>query len=390
MLHGHLECARLLLQHGARVDLLAHHGWTPLHMACMRGHATCAELLIENKSSLSITDEAGSTCLALAAASGHAAVLQLLLDRGAPADTVDQSGRTVLHCAALSGSWEAVAMLLRVGKRFATAVDAHGATPLHLCAHVAPTPACARGLAAAGPAALAVSDAQGRSPAQCSSDTAIAAVFADISDLWDASNETVHALAARGQDKALTTLPDSALTQVDAQGRTALHVAALFGQSAAVQVLLQRGLDRHAQDSAGLDAVAIAKDNGYDKIATLIAKWGEALTEDEASDEAPEPLRPVCLADLHPLPSGSDIDLDALVEYRAQLHQALEQAGGEVPAPPDYSDADHRFAAEEAWVLAELVRERAKQLAVLQRLHEIARRDLSADELARVEAAVAE
>lgn len=74
-------------------------------------------------------------------------------------------GRTALHFAAGYGNEEACELLLAGGAPPA-AVDAHGDTPLHLCAaHGHPMAAFA--LAKAAPAAVMLTNSRGNTPVEC-------------------------------------------------------------------------------------------------------------------------------------------------------------------------------------------------------------------------------
>ena len=48
---GHLDCARLLLELGAKLEARDNDGWTPLHYACMNEKLDCAQLLLEKGAS---------------------------------------------------------------------------------------------------------------------------------------------------------------------------------------------------------------------------------------------------------------------------------------------------------------------------------------------------
>ena len=45
--HGHIECVRLLLMHGADWRSVNNFGETPLHCTAMRGHVDCMQTLVQ-------------------------------------------------------------------------------------------------------------------------------------------------------------------------------------------------------------------------------------------------------------------------------------------------------------------------------------------------------
>jgi ankyrin repeat protein len=44
---GHLNIARLLIEHNTSVNLTAEYGWTALHLALKKGHLDIVRLLIK-------------------------------------------------------------------------------------------------------------------------------------------------------------------------------------------------------------------------------------------------------------------------------------------------------------------------------------------------------
>lgn len=77
---GHEEMARLLLEHGATVDLWTEDkGMTALMFAAAKGHASIVQLLLERGANLNAADDDGSTALILAVEGEHLEVVKLLL-----------------------------------------------------------------------------------------------------------------------------------------------------------------------------------------------------------------------------------------------------------------------------------------------------------------------
>jgi len=83
-LQGHVECARLLLQHGASVNAQnSADGDTPLHRAVREGHVECVKLLLE-VSLLFVNAQNsadGDTPLHRAVCEGHVECVKLLLEK---------------------------------------------------------------------------------------------------------------------------------------------------------------------------------------------------------------------------------------------------------------------------------------------------------------------
>lgn len=63
---GNATAVRMLLQHGAKVDVLNAEGDSPLHLACQRGEYYCVKLLLEAGANLNLTDSDGLTPLEVA------------------------------------------------------------------------------------------------------------------------------------------------------------------------------------------------------------------------------------------------------------------------------------------------------------------------------------
>lgn len=193
----------------ALVRLLSHgdsRGFTPLHWAVQHGGG-----------------------------SEHAA--RLLLTHGAPVDARAENGTTPLHFAVTGARWNAIKSLVEFGADM-EAEDSSGARPMHMAA--------ARGHADVVSWLLkwgndpAAPDAAGFTPAHFAS-------------LRAESAKALEALLVEGG------APVSAL---DNQNRTAMHVACAHGVEAAVLLLLPRGSNPLANDTAGLSPLDYCERHG--------------------------------------------------------------------------------------------------------------------------------
>lgn len=132
----HIDAARLLLKHGARVSQRSASGGglMPLHQAAVTSQSAMCELLLERGAQVDSLDDDRNTPLHYAAASGSAAVVKTLLRSSAQVDVEQAQGLTPAHWAAHKGHADVLSMLLGYGAPVnATAED--GATPLHMAAN---------------------------------------------------------------------------------------------------------------------------------------------------------------------------------------------------------------------------------------------------------------
>ncbi len=128
--NGHIDVARLLLEHGAFPNPVVAGCWTLLH------HTSCGDdndsvgLLLEHGADVDCVVDEGMTSLRLASLNGCVKAMQKLLEYGANVNVHMDSGPTLLHEAASYGSPEGVRLLLRHGANV-NDKDGDGWTALH-------------------------------------------------------------------------------------------------------------------------------------------------------------------------------------------------------------------------------------------------------------------
>src|ERR1039457_707419 len=92
------ERARLLVEHGAAVNVATNQGITPLlAAAAAQGNTATVRYLLDKGADLQALTEDGEDALIRAALSGDADTVKLLLDRGADAQRADKGGATALQ-----------------------------------------------------------------------------------------------------------------------------------------------------------------------------------------------------------------------------------------------------------------------------------------------------
>ena len=80
---GHVDAARVLLEHGAAVnDREKEEGWTALHWAAARGHDQVVALLLSHGADYTLRTEDGMTPLMLAMKESHDKIVQALQHAG--------------------------------------------------------------------------------------------------------------------------------------------------------------------------------------------------------------------------------------------------------------------------------------------------------------------
>jgi len=115
--------ARLLIEHGANVNVQSKQGRTPLMLASIRdGGSDIVALLLSKGADVKARDNRGDTALGLAAEVGDVAIMRLLLAKGADVTVRNHKGETPLIQASISTRPEAARLLLQRG------VDVNAAT----------------------------------------------------------------------------------------------------------------------------------------------------------------------------------------------------------------------------------------------------------------------
>lgn len=293
---GHGEVVNLLLERGADPEHKDRDGMTPLLLASYEGHEEVVELLLE--AGADVDESSGAhpsavTPLLVAAAMGHAGTVNRMLFWGAAVDGIDGEGRTALCLAAAKGSVEVVRALLDRGLD-ENHKDDLGWTPLHAAACEGHKSVCAILTERGSMARVGELDVEGRSPlilaaqeGHCSTvrllldrkspidhraydgHSALSAAAlqehreivellmrrgADT-DVRDAEGRPLlYLLVLEGRLDMATLLIEKGgvpLESKDAEGRTALHVAAWRGDLKGIELLLKYGADPNARDFDG-------------------------------------------------------------------------------------------------------------------------------------------
>ncbi|GKZ72153.1 hypothetical protein AnigIFM50267_008206 [Aspergillus niger] len=289
---GDIVIARILIQNGA--DLEAKDGtmMAPLHYACEGGHLDVMELLLNEKANVNAAGSDRRTPLICAAALGQLLATQLLLKKKASTRSVDDAAMTALHWAAYNGHTEIVDILSQK-KGLLARTNIAGRTALHLAAMKSQFAVvelllrksmplenrCLSGLTPLHYACMADN---------CEVTKLLLISGANIEAQADSDQRRpVHLAAVRGSMALLNLLCDkgASLDARDTAGDRALCVASRYGHAAAVQNLLDRGSPvclpygvRSEEDSP----LCLAAMGGHVPVVTLLLQRGaSAIKRDE-------------------------------------------------------------------------------------------------------------
>ncbi|KAL3113295.1 hypothetical protein niasHT_018910 [Heterodera trifolii] len=108
-----LELCRVLIAHGANVDLGSDSSLTPLLLACDKGSTEIVTLLVENGANLNLGDSEGMMPLMVVCRAGRIELARFLLSHGANVEQIDFSGmRFALLDAVAKGHLEVCRLLV--------------------------------------------------------------------------------------------------------------------------------------------------------------------------------------------------------------------------------------------------------------------------------------
>ncbi len=214
------------------------------------------------------TNDDGQTALHLSVFYENEDLINLLLSEGWPVDARDKKRQTPLHIAAAVGRQTAARLLLRWKAR-TDLPDENGHTPLHL-----------------------------------------AAMAGHLE-----------------QAQLLLAQPGRALIMEDAEGRTALHLAAGDAQTDMVRFLLESGANPNHRAKSGITALhEAARSLSRECINLLLEAGANPLAKDDLHRLAGD------YVGLRPNP-GSQLVEERREAIKNLLREAERKAGGETPAP---------------------------------------------------------
>ena len=281
---GDDRLASVLLKAGAKGFGLQH--------AALAGHRRVILKLLQLGASPNSTDASGDTALHVAAQAGHGPIVETLLSEGANKDLVDGLGRSPLHLATLAGSVTCVMALLAAGVNLAlrfplgvynvSALDAaaryghvhvlrtlikRGAmetvqpmkrTPLHFAAEW--NEVAAIQLLVGEGVNINVKDAEGYTPL----------LLATLEN----NAPAVQALCALGADVSLRVKTNFCFETDDF---AALDLAAYYGWTDIMNVLIKHGSDVNALSSKGYSALHKAAEGNEVGAVDVLVEAGAAI-----------------------------------------------------------------------------------------------------------------
>jgi ankyrin repeat protein len=210
---GHVDAARVLLDHGADVDTNA-FGETPLRSAYLTGHLDVMQLLLECGANPEVGNDDGWLLSHSASFQGKIDVMRLLLCHNASVNPKDKRKWTPLHCASRGGHGELVRFLLEHGADV-NARDDKDSTPLCWAA-------------------------------------------------TDGNAEVVKHLLMYGAD----------VDAIDDTNSTPLHWACTDGHVEVVKFLLEHGADVNVRDDNNSTPLRCASADGHVELVDLLLKHG--------------------------------------------------------------------------------------------------------------------
>jgi len=296
---GHVEAARVLVEHGADVSAQDEDGSTPVHRLSesYSGNVDLAWFLVEHGADVTAQDNHGETPLHRLSGSyrENMGLARFLVEHGADAAAQDKHGSTPLHrlSESYNGNVDLAWFLLEHGANV-TAQDKHGETPLHrLSGSYRGNMDLARFLVEHGADATA-QDKHGSTPLH------------RLSESYNGNVDLARFLLEHGAN----------VTAQDKHGETPLHrVSGSYGRNVDLaRFLIQHGADATARDKVGSTPLheLSGSDGGNVDLARLLVEHDADVTARNEGGSTP----------LHELSQSATGNVDlarSLIEYGANV-----------------------------------------------------------------------
>ena len=281
-----LDVAQLLINHDANIDLKNPDGETALHVAAFYGQEQLAELLVKHGGDAYIdkmrTD--GWTPLMIAAKNGDLGVARLLVNQNADIGLKNLDGETALHVAVYCNQEKVAQMLVeKFGDSLVNEMRSDGWTPLMIVAKTGDL-GVAR-LLMKHKACIDLQNSDGETAlhvATCYGQVELAELFikyygAVYVDTMRTDGWTPLMIAVKNADLvAVQQLinHNANIELKNANGETALHIAACYGQEQIAKLLVEYYGDVHVNETKtdGWSPLMIAAKNGHLDVAGLLMR----------------------------------------------------------------------------------------------------------------------
>lgn len=267
------------------INAISNSGFSALIIASAHGHAKAVEYLLSVGADKNVhAADNQVTALMFASASNHVDVVRVLLDSGCEIDAKHSNGGTALLEASTGGAVDAIQVLIEKGAAV-DITDDDGVTPLMAIASQGnetgfdiimdtlrrkfnndPTKLkeFINLFSKSGGSTVMFATAGGHAEAT----KKLIAAGADVNAIARATPDYIVKITKMKQEGTSNEIDE----HVD--GVSALHVAAQGGHLAAVNVLVEAGVDVTMKDDSGRSALLLAIKGNYGKVATALVKAG--------------------------------------------------------------------------------------------------------------------
>ncbi|XP_067125162.1 serine/threonine-protein phosphatase 6 regulatory ankyrin repeat subunit B-like [Centruroides vittatus] len=349
---GHPNLVKVLLQHGARVDIFDESGKAALHLAAEYGHHEVVDILLQNNAFVNSRSKKGLTPLHLAAKHGYNGIVQhLVADHGAVLDALTLIKKTPLHLAAEKGKLDVCSTLLELNAD-AHAIDNQGQTPLLLAAEN-DHPEIVKLFLHHKPELVSMANSSGFTCAHIAAMKGSVAVIKElmkfnrhlVTTARNKSNNTaLHLAAAGGHAKLVKVLLEAGASATDenGDGYTALHLAAKHGHVKVLQALKTAVSWRITSKKTGMAALHVAASFGQTTfVREMLTQLPANIRSERPSDGSSEDygFTPLHLAadnghegTVRVLLNSTGVQTDASTELQGILALHMAARGGHLAA----------------------------------------------------------
>ncbi|CEJ86403.1 hypothetical protein VHEMI04095 [[Torrubiella] hemipterigena] len=273
------DMAALLLKHGASMDAKDIHGGPPLLRAVDGNGLECVRVLIDRGADVNFKDFHGRGILHGCAINSRATILRHLLQnvKGLDPNIQDDNGNTPLHDAVATDSEAVARVLLDHGAR--TDIKANnGRTPLR-AARDADHVGLFELLSAARVKEIKNADTDLHGPVRQNT--------LNDKNYVMPIDAAVQRLSGKALDLYLDEMGPAADSAILDDKQTLLHIAAEYGQTDNVRILLRRGANIQAKNKWGLTPLHSAALKGWYDTVTVLIEAGANLNERDMFDRTP-------------------------------------------------------------------------------------------------------